>query len=85
MATAYNYDKPDQVRRFRSLLNLGQVGLGFLPLPSWLKNQVESFIESYYVEQKRTEGALVGYFDINGNQVMSQKIKEQLINPYIVK
>jgi hypothetical protein len=85
MATAYNYDKPDAVRRFRSLLNLGQVGLGFLPLPSWLKNQVESFIESYYVEQKRLEGALVGYFDINGNQVMSQNIKEQLINPYIVK
>lgn len=85
MATAYNYDKPDEVRRFRSLLNLGQVGLGFLPLPGWLKNQVESFIESYYVEQKRLEGALVAYFDINGNTVMSKNIKTQLINPYIVK
>ena len=85
MATAYNYDRPDKVRRFRSLLNLGQLGLGFLPLPGWLKNQVESFVESYYVEQKRLEGALIGYFDINGNQVMSQKIKQQLINPYIIK
>lgn len=83
MATAYNYDKPDEVRRFRSLLNLGQVGLGFLPLPGWLKGQVESFIESYYVEQKRLEGALIAYFDINGNQVMAKNIKKQLINPYI--
>ncbi len=84
MATAYNYDRPDEVRRFRSLLNLGQVGLGFLTLPGWLKGQVESFIESYYVEQKRLEGALIAYFDINGNQVMAKNIKKQLINPYIL-
>lgn len=85
MATAYNYDKPDEVKRFRSLLNLGQVGLGFLPLPGWLKSQVEGFIKSYYVEQKRLEGALVGYFDINGNTFMSTEIKNQLVNPYILK
>ena len=83
MATAYNYDKPDAVRRFRSLLNLGQVGLGFLPIPGWLKGQVDSFIDSYYVEQKLLEGALVAYFDINGNTLMSKNLKAQLINPYI--
>lgn len=85
MSTAYNYDKPDEVRRFRSLLNLGQLGLGFLPIPGWLKSQVEGFIESYYVEQKRIEGALVAYFDLNGNQVMKKNIMKQLINPYILR
>ncbi len=85
MATAYNYDKPNEVRRFRSLLNLGQVGLAFLPIPAWLKNQVDGFIESYYVEQKRLEGALIAYFDINGNKEMSQNIQNQLINPYILR
>ena len=84
MAIAYNYDEPNKVRRFRSLLNLGQVGLGFLPIPGWLKGQVESFIESYYVEQKRLEGALVGYFEANTNLVMAKNIKAQLINPYII-
>ena len=84
MATAYNYDQPDKVRRFRSLLNLGQVGLGFLPIPGWLKGQAESFIESYYVEQKRLEGALVGYFESNSNMVMAKAIKAQMINPYIL-
>ncbi len=83
MATAYNYDKPNEVKRFRSLLNLGQVGLGFLPLPGWLKGQVESFIKSYYVEQKRLEGGLVAHFEINNNFVMAKKIKAQLMNPYI--
>jgi len=84
MATAYNYEKPNKVKRFRSLLNLGQVGLGFLPIPSWLKGQAEGFIESYYVEQKRLEGALVGYFESNSNMVMATAVKEQMINPYIL-
>ena len=83
MATAYNFSKPDQVRRFRSLLSLGKLGLGFLTIPGWLKGQVESFVDSFYVEQKRLEGALVAYFDINGNKEMSTRIRKQLINPYI--
>ncbi len=85
MATAYNYDKPNQVKRFRSLLNLGQLGLSFLPIPGWLKGQVESFLKSYYVDQKRLEGALVAYFDLQGNKQMSKNIKNQLINPYIIQ
>lgn len=84
MATAYYYEQPDKVRRFRSLLNLGQLGLGFLPLPGWLKNQVDSFIESYYVEQRRSEGALMAHFDMTGNTTMKREIKKQLINPYIL-
>lgn len=84
MAVAYNYEEPNKIQRFRSLLNLGQVGLGFLPIPSWLKGQVEGFIESYYVEQKRLEGALVGYFEMNSNLVMARAIKANTINPYIL-
>jgi hypothetical protein len=81
--TAYNYDKPGKVKRTRALLNLAQVGLGFLPIPGWLKGQVDSFLESFYVKQKLTEGALVGYFEEQGNMVMAKKIKAQMINPYI--
>lgn len=84
MATAYNFNKPNQVRRFRALLNIGKLGLGFLTIPGWLKAQVESFVDSYYVEQKKLEGALVAFFDINGNKMMSKEIRKQLINPYIV-
>ncbi len=83
MATAYNYDRPNKVKRFRTLLNLGQVGLGFLTLPNWLKSQVEKFIESYYVEQKLMEGALVAHFEMQGNYVMAKNIKDQMINPYL--
>lgn len=84
MAIAYNYDQPDKIRRFRSLLSLGQVGLGFLPIPNWLKSQVEGFIESYYVEQKRLEGALVAHFEMNSDIEMARAIKANMINPYIL-
>ncbi len=84
MATAYYYEQPDKVRRFRSLLNLGQLGLGFLPLPNWLKSQAESFIESYYKEQRRSEGALMAYFDMNKETKMRSLLKRQLVNPYII-
>lgn len=84
MATAYYLDQPDKVRRFRSLLNLGQVGLGFLPLPGWLKKQADNFIESFYVEQKITEGALIGYLESINDMELAKHIKKQNINPYIL-
>lgn len=84
MATAFYIDQPQKVLRFRSLLNLGQVGLSFIPLPNWLKEQANSFIESYYVEQKRMEGALIGYFEANNDLRSARLIQKQLINPYII-
>lgn len=81
--TAYNYDNPNKVRRTRSLLNLGQVALGFLPIPGWLKDQAQNFLESFYVQQKLTEGALVGYFEEQGDARMAKAIKSQNINPYL--
>lgn len=83
-ATAYNYAKPNKIKRTRSLLNLGELGLGFLPIPGWIKAQVEGFLESFYVKQRITEGALVGYFESQGNMVMARKVKNQMANPYIL-
>lgn len=84
MGTAYNFDKPNKVKRTRSLINLGQVGLGFLPIPGWIKSLATQFAESFYVQQKLTEGALVGYFESNGNTKMFNAIMKQNINPYLV-
>lgn len=84
MPIAYYYDSPGKVKRFRSLLNLGQVGLGFIPLPNWLKKQAEGFMKSYYVTQKVTEGALVAHFEADGNMEMANKIVKQMGNPYLV-
>jgi hypothetical protein len=84
MGVAYYYDQPNKVKRFRSLLNLGQVGLGFLPIPGWIKSAVNTFAESFYVAQKTAEGALVGHFESTRNTKMMKAIVKQNINPYLV-
>lgn len=84
MSQAYNFDQPNKVKRTRSLLNLGQVGLGFLPIPGWIKSMTTQFVESFYVKQKLTEGALVGYFESNADAKMFNAIMSQNINPYLM-
>ncbi len=84
-ALAYDYSQPNRIKRNRALLNLAGVGLGFLPINGSIKNMVHTFIKSLYVEQVRMEGALVGYFDMNGNEAMMKKIYGQRSNFYIVE
>ncbi len=84
-ALAYDYSQPNRIKRNRALLNLAGVGLGFLPINGTIKNMVHSFIKSLYVEQVRMEGALVGYFEMNGNEAMMRKIYGQRSNFYIVE
>lgn len=83
-STAYYYGEPNKVKRTRLLLNLGELGLGFLPIPGWIKSQVEGFLESFYVQQRLTEGALAGYFESTGDKAMVKEIKRQMSNPYII-
>ena len=84
-ALAYDYSQPNRVKRNRALLNLAGVGLGFLPIPEWIKGNVQNFIKSLYVEQVRMEGALAGYFEMNGNDGMLSKVYGQRTNFYIVE
>lgn len=84
-ALAYDYSNPKRIKRNRALLNLGGVALGFIPIPGWLKGSIDNFIKSFYVEQVRMEGALVGYFEQNGDQNMINKIYAQRANFYIVQ
>lgn len=82
---AFDYSNPKKVKRNRSLLNLGGVALGFIPMPSWIKGNVDTFLKSFYVSQVRLEGALVGYFESTGNVPMMNSIYDQRANFYIVK
>lgn len=84
MPVAYYYSNPKKVKRFRSLLELANAGLGFLPIPGWIKSNVHNFVESFYVQQRRDEGALVGFFESNQNTKMYKAIRSQINNPYIL-
>jgi hypothetical protein len=82
---AYNYAKPKQVKQLRSLLNIGGVAIGFLKLPDFVKSSAEQFMKSIYVQQVRTEGALVGYFESTGDTAMMKTVYSQRSNLYIVE
>jgi hypothetical protein len=85
-ALAYDYAKPGKVKRDRALLNLAQVALGFIPgVPSIIKSAADTFLNSMMKEQKLLEGALVAYFEMNGNQPMVEAVYKQNINPYLLR
>lgn len=81
-AIAYSYDRPKRVMRLRAVLTLAGLGLSFVPLPAIIKENVDSFIKSYYVTQQITEGALIGHFEMNDDQFMLDEINTQYINPF---
>ncbi len=82
---AFDYSDPKRVKRNRTLLNLGGVAIGFIQLPGWLKGNVDNFIKSFYVQQVRMEGALIGHFESTGNTKMIESIYSQRANFYIVR
>lgn len=83
---AYNYAKPKQVKQLRALLNIGGTVIGFVPqIPAWLKSAATNFMHSFYVQQVRTEGALVGYFESTGDSKMMKEVYSQRSNLYIVE
>ncbi len=83
-SVSFDYANPSKVRQNRALLQLGQAALGFLSLPNWIKNNVDSFISSTYVNQSRAEGALVAHFELIGDSNMAREIIRQKANPYII-
>lgn len=82
-ALAFDYSNPSKIKNQRSLMNLAGVALGFAPIPGWIKGNVQGFINSFYVEQVRTEGALVGFFESQNNKSMIDRVYDQRANFYI--
>jgi len=82
---AFDFSRPEQVKRNRMILNLAGIALGFIKIPMFIKSNVDSFIKSFYVSQVRSEGALVGFFESSKNLEMIEKIYSQRSNFYIVR
>ncbi len=81
-AIAFNYDKPSQIVRKRIMLNIAQLGLSFVPMSAFIKDTANSFIKSFYQQQKITEGALYGYFESIEDPRGAQLVKAQYLNPF---
>jgi hypothetical protein len=81
---AFDYARPELVKRNRMFLNIAGLALGFVRIPIQIKSNIDNFIKSFYVSQVRTEGALIGYFESQGDLEMIDFIFSQRANPYIL-
>jgi hypothetical protein len=82
-ADSYFFNDPKKVERQRRLLRLAQLGLQFVPVPSFVKNVFNTFLNSMYVNQEKTEGALFGYFESAGQTVQAATVVRQTLNPFL--
>ncbi len=82
-AVTHYYKSPLRVAIKRQLLQIVQVGISFVPVPSFIKKIVNSYVDSTYVSQSLTEGALTAYFESIKNKEMQNKILRQSVNPFV--
>lgn len=82
LAVAYNRDNPGKTLRKRMVVQLAELGLSFLPLPSFIKNLGEDYMQSFYKEQVLIEGALYGHFETIGDQEGLRRLRVQVLNPF---
>lgn len=83
-STAFDFKYPTRILRERTLIYLAQFGLTFLPVPSLVKSAANYVANSFYVDQGKTEGALVGYFEDKGESRLASIIMRQSVNPFIL-
>jgi hypothetical protein len=82
-APAYHVLKPKKILRERRLMYLAQAGIAFVPIPDFIKSLANNVINSFYVNQKQTEGALVGYMEGQKNYRAAYIIYQQNFNPFL--
>ena len=83
-AVAFDFINPAKVLMTRNLVYLAQLGLSFVPLPGIVKTAANAVADSFYCDQGKTEGALVGYFEDKGEQKFANLLIQQSVNPFLM-
>lgn len=83
-AVAFNFEKPGQVLMTRLLVYGAQIGLSFVPkVPNFVKQAVNSFLDSVYIGKGSIEGALYAHLMETDQKKFANLILLQNINPYL--
>lgn len=81
-SVAINLDRPNRIKRQRVVLQLANLGLSFVPLPSFIKDFAHSFVKSFYEKQSLTEGAMYATFESEGDPRAAAAMAQQALNPF---
>ena len=82
---AFDSKNPTRVQDSRILMMLLGLGLKLAPLPSFAKVPVEAWIDSLYVEQRKSDGYIFGYATKRNQTDLADWILTGTANPLIRK
>ncbi len=83
VSLAYDYTSPYKIRMTRLFYFLLQTAVRFAPVPA-VSTVFDFFMDSMYVPQRQTEGALYGYFSDQGLEKEKDMVSWQSINPFVI-
>jgi len=81
-AISFSRMDPYKIGRKRLLFQLGGLGVSFLPLYNFIKDNINTGFKSYYEQQMITEGSLYGYFESMEQIDDQEQLQAQYLNPF---
>ena len=82
---AFDYSQPKRVRAKRQFLMVTKLGLKLLPVPGLLKKPVSSWLNSQFVNQRKTEGFMLGWANANNETRVGDWVVYGTNNPLMSK
>lgn len=82
---AFDVKNPSRVQDFRILMLLARLGTKLLPVPSLAKKPVYYWIDSQFVEQRKSEGYVYAYATLRNQTDLANWILTGTANPIIRK
>ncbi len=78
---AFDYENPSSLASTRWILTVVRLGLKMVPIPGFIKTPVKKWLNSFYREQRRTEGLLYMAAQREGQFNLSTWIRQNTANP----
>lgn len=83
VSKAYDYKKPAFIGQIRWLIVAIKLALKFVPAPGFAKTPVKSWLESFYINQRKTEGLLYMSVLSKNETALAQQILKNTANPLL--
>lgn len=81
---ALHLSKPTHLRNVRSAFELVLLGLNLAPVPGPAQAVFRWFLESHYIPQIRSEGALFAHLESSGAKARARTVIKQSVNPFLL-
>lgn len=82
---AFDYSEPKRMRAKRQFLITAKLALKLVPLPGLLKTPVRYWLNSQYIDQRKSEGFMFGWTAVSNETRVGEWVLYGTTNPLITK